>query len=96
MGTGMGGESLLYDGSRVQVVKPTWLRERVAEEHRRAAEVYEWANRRVGESRMSEGNAGCVCLKVSQSRPNCRTMWRRVLILMSLLPQSGTGAIRPV
>ena len=41
MGTGMGGESLLYDGSRVQVVKPTWLQERVAEEHRKAAEVYE-------------------------------------------------------
>lgn len=32
---------LLYYGSRVQVLEPAWLRERVAEEHRRAAEVYE-------------------------------------------------------
>lgn len=32
---------LLYYGSRVQVVAPAWLRERVAEEHRRAAEAYE-------------------------------------------------------
>ena len=29
---------LLYYGARVQVVAPAWLRERVAEEHRRAAE----------------------------------------------------------
>jgi len=28
---------LLYYGGRVQVVEPAWLRERVAEEHRRAA-----------------------------------------------------------
>ena len=31
---------LLYYGARVQVVAPEWLRERVAEEHRRAVEVY--------------------------------------------------------
>ncbi|MGQ9841738.1 MAG: helix-turn-helix transcriptional regulator [Anaerolineae bacterium] len=30
---------LLYYGSRVQVVAPAWLRERVAEEHRRAGEI---------------------------------------------------------
>jgi len=28
---------LLYYGARVQVVAPAWLREQVAEEHRRAA-----------------------------------------------------------
>lgn len=38
---------LLYYGSRVEVLEPAWLRERVAEEHRRAAEIYGWANRRV-------------------------------------------------
>ncbi len=32
---------LLYYGSRVQVMEPAWLRERVAEEHRRAAGVGE-------------------------------------------------------
>ncbi|MGC9083043.1 MAG: helix-turn-helix transcriptional regulator [Anaerolineae bacterium] len=32
---------LLYYGSRVQVLEPAWLRERVAEEHRRAAGIYE-------------------------------------------------------
>jgi len=32
---------LLYYGARVQVLTPAWLRERVAEEHRRAAEGYE-------------------------------------------------------
>lgn len=32
---------LLYYGARVQVIEPAWLRERVAEEHRRAAGVYE-------------------------------------------------------
>jgi predicted DNA-binding transcriptional regulator YafY len=32
---------LLYYGARVQVVAPAWLREQVAEEHRRAAECYE-------------------------------------------------------
>lgn len=31
---------LLYYGARVQVVAPEWLLERVAEEHRRAVEVY--------------------------------------------------------
>ncbi|MDW8101163.1 MAG: WYL domain-containing protein [Anaerolineae bacterium] len=30
---------LLYYGSRVQILEPAWLRERVAEEHRRAAEM---------------------------------------------------------
>nr|MBC7245029.1 WYL domain-containing protein [Chloroflexota bacterium] len=30
---------LLYYGSRVQVLEPAWLRERVAEEHQRAAEM---------------------------------------------------------
>lgn len=32
---------LLYYGGRVEVLEPVWLRERVAEEHRRAAELYE-------------------------------------------------------
>jgi len=32
---------LLYYGSRVQVVEPAWLRERVAEEHRKAADAHD-------------------------------------------------------
>ncbi|MGQ9598290.1 MAG: hypothetical protein ACUVWZ_02625 [Anaerolineae bacterium] len=40
MGMGMGGEWQLYDGSRVRVVEPAWLGKRVAEEHRKAAEIY--------------------------------------------------------
>jgi predicted DNA-binding transcriptional regulator YafY len=31
---------LLYYGSGLEVVAPAWLRARVAEEHRKAAEVY--------------------------------------------------------
>lgn len=31
---------LLYYGSRVEVIEPAWLRDRVAEEHRRAFQVY--------------------------------------------------------
>ncbi len=31
---------LLYYGARVEVLAPAWLRERVAEEHRRAGEIY--------------------------------------------------------
>jgi len=46
---------LLYYGSRVQVMEPAWLRERVAEEHRRAAEVGEGAYRRVNESGSESG-----------------------------------------
>ncbi len=38
---------LLYYGSRVEVLEPVWLRERVVEEHRRAVAVYE--NRRDGD-----------------------------------------------
>lgn len=33
---------LLYYGSRVQVLEPTWLQERVVEEHQRAAESYRY------------------------------------------------------
>jgi len=33
---------LLYYGSRVRILEPEWLRERVAEEHRRAAGIYEY------------------------------------------------------
>ena len=40
---------LLYYGSRVQVVKPTWLRERVAEEHRKAAGLCESASERIND-----------------------------------------------
>jgi len=41
---------LLYYGSRVQILEPAWLRERVAEEHRRAAEVGESASQRIATS----------------------------------------------
>jgi hypothetical protein len=40
---------LLYYGARVQVLTPAWLRERVAEEHRRAAGVGESARQQEGE-----------------------------------------------
>ena len=40
---------LLYYGSRVKVVAPGWLGERVAEEHRRAGGVYESTSLRVSE-----------------------------------------------
>lgn len=41
---------LLYYGSRVQVLEPQWLRERVAEEHRRAAEqAFRFKERRKNE-----------------------------------------------
>jgi hypothetical protein len=39
MQVGEGGGLLYYD-SRVEVLAPEWLREEVAEEMRRAAEVY--------------------------------------------------------
>ncbi len=32
---------LLYYGSGLEVVAPSWLREQVAEEHRKAAAIYE-------------------------------------------------------
>jgi len=41
---------LLYYGDRVRILEPAWLRERVAEEHRRAAGVGESASQRGGES----------------------------------------------
>jgi predicted DNA-binding transcriptional regulator YafY len=40
---------LLYYGSRVEVLKPGELREWVADEHRKAAEMYESANQRISE-----------------------------------------------
>jgi predicted DNA-binding transcriptional regulator YafY len=42
---------ILYYGRRVEVLEPESLRERVAEEHRRAVEVYESASQRVNESK---------------------------------------------
>ncbi|MGQ9796995.1 helix-turn-helix transcriptional regulator, partial [Desulfosoma sp.] len=40
---------LLYYGSRVQVMAPPWLRERVAEEHRKAAGLCESASERIND-----------------------------------------------